>query len=666
MLLIVFLSYILFNYRIASKISNHQFDEILITGFIIQATSIILSGYILSFFRIWDNTIAWSLIPYFVSYLLYLFFSKAISLPEISSSSSFKLIGSSIQGIHELYKQQKQTEKFLFGFIFVGIIGISICQIFLLFNIPPNEWDSMTGHLNRILYFLQNHSTSHFIGTNWNIDTYPKAFSSIQLYPFLMNGYNEYLFKIPNWSAYWILFVGLYAILKQLNIPFKVRFLSSCLFLFTPIVLIQSVSTDTDIVLASYLIVSVYFLFRYINTREKYYIYVFVLASAVAFSHKITWVFSIPSIIFLLIFVRENTKNIKLALQLKHLILSCIFVILVTFPTGYLANLKYYHHPIGPETATKHQSIERAGDLNSLVKNGSRNVLRYTFDLLHFDGLTNIPKVEEFQQKITNQYKKIDTFFNLRLENETRFTIIPFSFNRKFEFLNGTPILGSIFLLVIIPTFFLLFIRRAKKYNYYLLIAFLLHFLALAFTAAYDPWKGRYMISSVVFLYPITHIYFQKFVDKKQYLALTFIFAFIIISAWSTLLFHSRSALLTTHHLPTIWNKTRIQLLTISRPDITKAYQNFDNIVPQNAVVALGTINDDYEYPLWGEKFSRKLIPINPFEKGLQPIPKEADYLFFSKNVIKPLPTDIRLGTDTTLREHIIVKGEDYYLRNLK
>jgi hypothetical protein len=106
--------------------------------------------------------------------------------------------------------------------------------------------------------------------------------------------------------------------------------------------------------------------------------------------------------------------------------------------------------------------------------------------------------------------------------------------------------------------------------------------------------------------------------------------------------------------------------LTVSRPDITKAYARFDSIVPRDAIVALATINDDYEYPLWGKEFRRKLVPINPFEKGLQPIPTEAGYLFFSKKVIKPLPNDIRLGTDTTLNEHIIVRGEDYYLRKLK
>jgi hypothetical protein len=69
---------------------------------------------------------------------------------------------------------------------------------------------------------------------------------------------------------------------------------------------------------------------------------------------------------------------------------------------------------------------------------------------------------------------------------------------------------------------------------------------------------------------------------------------------------------------------------------------------------------------LWGPNFSRKLIPINPFEQGLQKIPKEADYLFFAKSVIKVQSGDIRLGTNFNMSEGVIVRGEDYYLRKLK
>ncbi|MHA8076423.1 hypothetical protein [Aquirufa sp. TARAVU-A1A] len=666
MLLIVFLSFTLFNYRIASKISNKNFDEILITGFTIQCLSIIISGYLLSALKLWHNAYCWSILPFILSYLVFGFFRNVIHLPAKLHSSSFKLIGSSIQQLHELYKQQRKTEKLLFACIFLGVFYIALSQIFLMFYLPPNEWDSMTGHLNRILYFVQNHSTEHFIGTNWNIDTYPKSFSSIQFYPFLMTGFNEHFFKLPNLIAYWMLFIGSYAILKQLLIPFKVRLLSATLILFIPIILIQSTTTDTDIVLGAYLVCGIYFLIRFALVKEMYYLYFTSLTFALALSHKITFVFALPSISVLLIYIWKSTPKPLFFQYVKHLIFNALLFLAIALPTGYVANIIHYGHPIGPETATKHQSVERAGNFSNLVLHGSKNVARYFFDLLNFDGLRNIQWVENFQEHLNQQVRNLDQLLNWGLETSKTFTIVPFNYTRKFEFYNGTPIFGSIFILIILPSIILLLTKKRPIIYYLFFIAFILHFMALSYTAAYDPWKGRYMISSLVFLLPVSSLFFNAFVSKNKFSLVLVFYLVIIASGISTLLYHGRSAFLSTHNLPTIWGKSRIELLTVSRPDITKAYLNFDKLVPPNATVALGTINDDYEYPLWGNKFTRKLVPINPFEQGLQAIPAEANYLFFSKNVIKPLPGDIHLGTDTTIKEHIIVRGEDYYLRKLK
>jgi hypothetical protein len=481
-----------------------------------------------------------------------------------------------------------------------------------------------------------------------------------------MSGFNEHFFKLPNLSAFWILFVGSYAVLKQLQIPFKVRLLSASLLIFTPILLIQSTTTDTDIVLGAYLVCGLYYLVRFAQTKEVYYIYFSSLVLAIAMSHKITFVFALPSLAVLIGYsclINSDQLNFK---HLKHVIFSSILFLFVSLPTGYIANIVHYGHPIGPNTATKHQSIERAGNFSNLVLHGSKNVARYFFDLVNFDGLRNIQWIENYQELVNQQFRNLDTLFNWGLESSTIFTIVPFNYTRKFEFYNGTPIYGSIFLLIIIPAFILLLIKKRPTFYYFFFLAFFLHFVALAYTAAYDPWKGRYMISSLVFLLPISSLFFNPFVSKNKYSLVLGVYIIIIASGFSTILFHSRSAFVSTHHLPTIWGKSRMEILTVSRPDITKAYARFDQLVPQDATVALATINDDYEYPLWGNRFTRKLIPINPFEQGLKPVPNEATYLFFSKSVIHPLSTDIRLGTDTTIKEHIIVRGEDYYLRKLK
>lgn len=669
MYLLIFISFILLNYKIASKVSNKSFEEIMILGFLFYSSSIILSGYLLSEFHLWNSRILWCIIPFFFSYILYILFNKSFLNSEVTNKSAFKITGSTIQSIHIEFSGMNLFERIIFSILFWTISILTIAQVYLIFNTPPNEWDSMTGHLNRILYFLNQGTTEHFIGTNFNVDTYPKSFCSIQVYPFLMSGYNEHFFKLPNYGSFWLICFGTYGILKQLGASYKSRLFGSLIVFLSPNIIMQSILTDTDIVLGAYLVSIIYLILVFKNTQRLVYIYFVGLAFGLALSHKITFVFSFLPLLIIYLFVIFSSSQYKILYKLKHFIYAhLIGIIFFVAPTGYIANYLYYNHPIGPEVATRHQSVERAGSLPNLMVQGSRNVVRYTFDLLNFDGLRNWTIVEEKQILLKSKLVKLDKYFNLGLESTTDFTIIPFSFNRRFEFFNGSPIYGSIFILLILPAIFIYF-RRPNFIKGIFLSAFILHFLILAYSAPYDPWKGRYMISSLIYIVPFfiyigDYFFYQA---PARFFKLTFVFTIIIISisALSTIGLNLRALPFDAYGRKSILKLNRMEALTVSRPDITLAYQNFDKIVPSNAIVALGTINDDYEYPLWGKDFKRKLIPINPFGKGLQKIPKEAQYLFFAASVIKPMKTDIRLGSQLDMKSGIMVPAEDYYVRKL-
>ena len=669
MYLLIFISFILLNYKIASKVSNKSFEEIMILGFLFYSSSIILSGYLLSEFHLWNSRILWCIIPFFFSYILYILFNKSFLNSEVTNKSAFKITGSTIQSIHIEFSGMNLFERIIFSILFWTISILTIAQVYLIFNTPPNEWDSMTGHLNRILYFLNQGTTEHFIGTNFNVDTYPKSFCSIQVYPFLMSGYNEHFFKLPNYGSFWLICFGTYGILKQLGASYKSRLLGSLIVFLSPNIIMQSILTDTDIVLGAYLVSIIYLILVFKNTQRLIYIYFVGLAFGLALSHKITFVFSFLPLLIIYLFVIFSSSQYKILYKLKHFIYAhLIAIIFFVAPTGYIANYLYYNHPIGPEVATRHQSVERAGSLPNLMVQGSRNVVRYTFDLLNFDGLRNWTIVEEKQILLKSKLVKLDKYFNLGLESTTDFTIIPFSFNRRFEFFNGSPIYGSIFILLILPAIFIYF-RRPNFIKGIFLSAFILHFLILAYSAPYDPWKGRYMISSLIYIVPFfiyigDYFFYQA---PARFFKLTFVFTITIISisALSTIGLNLRALPFDAYGRKSILKLNRMEALTVSRPDITLAYQNFDKIVPSNAIVALGTINDDYEYPLWGKDFKRKLIPINPFGKGLQKIPKEAQYLFFAASVIKPMKTDIRLGSQLDMKSGIMVPAEDYYVRKL-
>ena len=302
MYLLIFLSFILLNYKISSKVSNKTFEEIMILGFLFYSASVILSGYFLSEFHLWNSRILWAILPFFISYLLYILFNKTFVYDAVHYKSAFKITGRTIQSIHSEFSKMNSFERIVFTILFWTISILSIFQIYLIFNSPPNEWDSMTGHLNRILYFLNRGTTEHFIGTNFNVDTYPKSFCSIQVYPFLMSGFNEHFFKLPNYGSFWLICFGTYGILKQLGASYKSRLFGSLVVFLSPNIIMQSILTDTDIVLAAYLVSIIYLILAFKNTHRIIYLYFLGLAFGLALSHKITFVYSFLPLFLIYLF----------------------------------------------------------------------------------------------------------------------------------------------------------------------------------------------------------------------------------------------------------------------------------------------------------------------------------------------------------------------------
>ena len=270
----------------------------------------------------------------------------------------------------------------------------------------------------------------------------------------------------------------------------------------------------------------------------------------------------------------------------------------------------------------------------------------------------------------------------MRLDEETDFTIVPFSFQRGFYYYNANPYWGVLGFALILPLMFLVLIRVFRsRVHFFLVIAFCLNLAAISYSAAYDPFKGRYFMEAglfgVLFLLLLFSHHRLSIIKPRRNVWKGYIMLVVglaCISGIMAVYLNIRCLPFSSYGMESALTMDRIPYQTFARPDITKAYVRFDSIVPENATVALATVNSDFEYPLYGKELTRKLISINPFEEGLRPIPKEAEYLFYARKVIndtskiRALPTDIRLGSDTTLYRRMFLseKGEDYYLRKLK
>ena len=710
---LLFLFFFLFYVgRLSARIARRSLTEWLLTTFLLGVGSVILTGFVLSALHLTDNSLVWALSVFITATVLGV---VLINLPHSASSQAVDSAESQSDtfahrhfSIALLLRDRGRTfgqwfggvsvySKFLFFTLFVTLAIIAVTNLLLVLFTVPNEWDSMTGHLNRVMQYVQRGTMQHFGGTNWNMDTYPKSVCTLQIYSFLMTGRFENGFKFIHHLSYWTSVVAVFGIVQRIgqltrgSASLSASFFCALTYALLPDFLMQAITTETDIVLTAYLSILLYMLFTYkqsVSTgrADARYLWLAGMAFGIAFGHKITFALLLPSVFVVMIYTVFQSPSLTVAFARTWRLGAAIVVsvCLWTLPTGYLKNIAVFGHPIGPPTALKHQSVERAGSLRNLIEQGSRNVIRYGYDHVNLDGIRNLEPGAEVNHVMRKPLVALEDKLHMRLDEETDFSIQPFAFDRKFVFYNANPYWGVLGFGLIIPLLLLVLTGIVRSTpHFFLVLALILHFAALSYSAPYDPFKGRYFIEtglfgilflSLLFLHPRTTVDVPGRGNPPRTLWKGYVGLVTVLGCASAVLcvYGNIRALPISwtapdgKTYPSAFASDRIRQMAVGRPDIYVPYKRFDELVPDTATVALGTINDDYEYPLYGPNLSRRLIAINPFEQGLKPIPAEADYLFFAKSVIRPAPGDIRLGTDTTMRSAMIVPAEDYYLRRLK
>ncbi|WP_128545209.1 ArnT family glycosyltransferase [Larkinella soli] len=678
--LLIFVGFVGYIGNTAAGISRKSLTEWLLVSFILFTGSVIFAGFCLSALYLTANVWAWVAAVFLTATALRFLFGRLVRQERWPV---FGMLRERKETFVDWFGYLPPYFKLLFTVLLTTLGVVAFTNLLLVLFTVPNEWDSMTGHLNRVMQYMQRGSMRHFGGTNWNMDTYPKSVCTIQIFSFLMTGRFENAFKLIHHLSFWMGIVAVFGITHRIGRNLTASLFSALCFALLPDFLMQSITTETDIVLTAYLGCVLYFLFAYRvsedaetgEPRDVRYLYLTGMAFGIAYGHKITFTLLLPSVFVVMVYTVFRSPGLPVLFsRLKYLAPAIVVAMcLWTFPTGYLKNIEVFGHPIGPPTALRHQSVERAGTLRNLLEQGTRNVIRYGYDHINLDGLRNTQWGLNMNITMRKPLVKLEEVTRLRLDEETDFSIVPFEFSRRFEFYNANPYWGVIGFALILPLVFLSLIGVMRSQaHFFLAVAFALHFAALSYSAPYDPFKGRYfietgLIGSLFLPLLFTNRTLSLLEPRRRLMKLYvgIVVALGCLSAVFTVFLNERCLPLPAYGRPSAFNTERMYFQMMFRPDSYVPYKRFDTIVPENATVALGTINDDFEYPLYGKHLSRRLIPINPFEKGVQPIPKEADYLFFSKNVIKPIPGDIRLGTDTTMK-HLIVPGEDYYLRKLK
>jgi hypothetical protein len=281
--------------------------------------------------------------------------------------------------------------------------------------------------------------------------------------------------------------------------------------------------------------------------------------------------------------------------------------------------------------------------------------MRFGLEFFSLDGLPSISIVRKAQTLLRLLPEKINRRLELDLETSEA-SRVPFIIQKMpiaHEDLSYWGILGFGLIWIVV---FLSVVGVIKSSDIRILsLAAVVFLLSQAYAGPYDPWRGRYFTAVAIFAVPTVGICLR---NKNRFIR-AYLFLIILtgcFSAVSAVVLRTNNTIISIGHKdsyrPSIFAMERIEQLTRNRPMYYEPLKRFDQLVPMSAIVAVFLNGDMFEYPLFGEHLTRTIMPINSFDKGLQPIPINAEYLLYSQNFpCADTQEDVYLGANWYLRQ---------------
>ena len=550
--------------------------------------------------------------PYVLSAFHYLFLLLALAIcirnKKLHIKNPFKNIS--------LYRDFFFNNYDLLLFFLVILLSL-VFQLILIYIMPPNTHDSLTTHLSRIGYWLQNKTYFPFLIHNIRDVYYPMNPAFQVLWTNIFNG-NDAFVEISQFIAMLTCAISVYGISRVLDRSKKSALLNALLFLSYPIVLMQGTTTQTDLVVASLISCAFYFLFIGFKKDQFKYLALSTLGLSLALGSKQTAFFILPGyfITFFILWWKKRKTSPKL-------ILSFILVTLVFFlffgSTTYIENIIYFKGFFGPPGSVKNQI--KIHNFHNIFEIFKHNSLRLTYSAIDPSGLI-APIKNYFIKSKAFIFSKLEDVLHLDLEAGSwvssghEFNLLSIPHLTEDETWYG-PI-GFFLMLIALITGIYRSIKKKDATCSGLFLTFIIYsFCIIVFRPGWDPYQGRYFLSLAVLITPMIDMYFSK---KKviQVLRSMTILAAISIIITTHLFNEGKPATISENNSPlnreTIWNLDRLDKMTIQNKGLRDPLRFMISQIPPDATVGLCVDTGTWDYPFFREDFSQKLIPIMPKE----------------------------------------------------
>ena len=449
---------------------------------------------------------------------------------------------------------------------------------------PPNNWDSMTYHMSRVEYWIQNKSIS-FFKTNNPRQNILAPFSEFLILHFQILSGSDIFANLVQWISLIIGLASVSLICKEFGLGRRLQLISAVFICSLPIILLQASSTKNDIVASTFILLFYYYQIILVKRYSMASIYFAGLSLGLGILTKGTCyiLFFAIGITYLTYLIAFKIWDIKKIMFRYGIIFS--IGLLINVP-HYLRNFFKYNDLLGLSVLP---SLT-----NELLAVGVMfsNLIRH----IAYQLGTNINIINWYIYRIV----KILLGNNI---SDPKTSFLDRDFRPPFFSLHEDTAGNIIHTLLIIIIFFigLTLIKKVKRVQLTSLSIAVISILLYCFLLKWQPWTGKviplFVITTPFLMVVLNHILHLKQIKIAFYLILV-----VMLTGTFPYLFYNKSRPLLTDNNKSILYQERFEGYFNNRPDLYSQYKKIIKKVDKAGVskkdsIALHLGGDSWDYP---------------------------------------------------------------------
>ncbi len=492
-----------------------------------------------------------------------------------------------------LYDRFKK-KKIIYDLNLLYLILICVILIITFFTAliyPPNSPDSLSYHMPRVMHWIQNNNVEYY-PTSIPRQLFVSPFSEFVILHLQLLFYGDYFANLVQWFSMIGCVIGVSSIAKEFGANKKSQLLSALFCATIPMGILQSSSTQTDYVVSLWIVIFVYFVLRYRNTKLIKYIFGSSFSLGLAIITKQTaYILAFPFCIWLL-FIALKKPN-----HFVPLFIIPLIIFIINFGP-FKRNFEIYGNPIGLHNFQGQGYVNENFNIKVLSSNIARNV---SFNLMVPSAKVN-DKVRDFIHKI-HDYLEISI-----TDPRTTFEEEYWTFFSLYESYASNTLH---FFIIIFVIFVLSFNRNLKPSIMIYVINLIISFLLFSIILKWNPHANRLLLPFFILFAPIVSFGFYKIKSIRFYLFVsiilfTFSLPYLLMNHTRPILFSlEKDSILGLKIKPPYFiHNNREKLYFTFNFEKYKTYKKVSNKVVEINCKIIGIDGDKtnwrtLEYPLW-------------------------------------------------------------------